>query len=63
MLIAFAFFPFHQLASLENKLKSKEQIIMEMEDEQDDYEKKLKAYEEELSKYRLQQSRVRRLSV
>ncbi|EAA04170.4 AGAP006989-PA [Anopheles gambiae str. PEST] len=53
----------HQLASLENKLKSKEQIIMEMEDEQDDYEKKLKAYEEELSKYRLQQSRVRRLSV
>ncbi|XP_050074140.1 kinesin-like protein subito [Anopheles maculipalpis] len=59
-----AILPFkHQLASLEKKLKSKEQTIMEMEDEQDDYERKLKAYEEELNKYRLQQSRVRRLSV
>uniref|UniRef100_A0A182MQJ4 Kinesin-like protein n=1 Tax=Anopheles culicifacies TaxID=139723 RepID=A0A182MQJ4_9DIPT len=58
-----AILPFkHQLAVLNKKLKSKEQTIMEMEDEQDDYEKKLKAYEEELSNYRLQQSRVRRLS-
>ncbi|XP_049295745.1 kinesin-like protein subito isoform X1 [Anopheles funestus] len=59
-----AILPFkHQLAVLDKKLKSKEQTIMEMEDEQDDYEKKLKAYEEELNTYRLQQSRVRRLSV
>uniref|UniRef100_A0A182JSW9 receptor protein-tyrosine kinase n=1 Tax=Anopheles christyi TaxID=43041 RepID=A0A182JSW9_9DIPT len=49
--------PFKQkLSALEKKLKSKEQIIMELEDEQDDYERKLKAYEEELSKYRLQQT-------
>uniref|UniRef100_A0A182WHX1 Kinesin motor domain-containing protein n=1 Tax=Anopheles minimus TaxID=112268 RepID=A0A182WHX1_9DIPT len=52
-----AILPFkHQLAMLNKKLKAKEQTIMEMEDEQDDYEKKLKAYEEELYTYRLQQN-------
>uniref|UniRef100_A0A182Q2V8 Kinesin-like protein n=1 Tax=Anopheles farauti TaxID=69004 RepID=A0A182Q2V8_9DIPT len=53
----------HQLATLEKMLKSKDQLIMEMEDEQEEYEKKLKDYEAELSKYQRQQSRNRRQSV
>ncbi|XP_058067111.1 kinesin-like protein subito [Anopheles bellator] len=53
----------HKLTVLEKKLQSREQIILDMEEDQEEYENKLKVYEEEVNRYRLQQKGVRRLSL
>ncbi|XP_058121415.1 kinesin-like protein subito [Anopheles ziemanni] len=53
----------HKVAQLEAKLAAKTQLIMDLEEEQEEYEKKLQAYEEELQKHRTVQSRFRRLSL
>lgn len=52
-----------QITSLNAKLEHLNNVITDMEYEEDEYEKKLNAYMEELQKYREKETRTRRLSL
>ncbi|XP_055624598.1 kinesin-like protein subito [Toxorhynchites rutilus septentrionalis] len=52
-----------QISNLNAKIEHLRNVITDMEFEEDEYEKKIKAYEEQLSKVRQKESRNRRLSL